>query len=284
MKKIAILGSTGYIGRSLAELFLKDDEFELFLFSRVKDESRNILPNGVFLDYRYDVILNSTGLGNPKSLRTGGIGVFEATESIDNLILKYLEKDTQAMVVHLSSGAVYNKIDVNNISNNDFYTIAKMNSEAKHRSLTNFNIIDLRIFSFFSHLVDTEIEFFMSDVVKSLKNKSVLETTRDDMIRDYVCPEDLYSLIKLVISKEKLNDFFDVYSKEPVSKFEVLDFFKNKYGLEYKIKDDESKNSPTGLKSEYFSKNKKTEVLGYAPKLTSLQGIEEEIRKMRIIS
>ena len=281
MKKIAILGATGYIGRSLAHRISLEKTWEVFLFSR----SSNIegIHNIIELKkYKYDVILNCTGIGNPQILRKSGVGIFKVTETMDSMLTDYLEKNPQTICIHMSSGAVYKKIDPESITPADFYSIAKINSEAKHRALSHLNIVDLRVFAFFSRFIDVGLEFFMSDVVKCIQSKKTLETGREDMVRDYVCPEDLLSLIKKIISKKKINDFFDVYSKAPASKFEILDFLKEKYGLKYKLKADFNKISPTGNKKNYCSTNKKASILGYIPKFSSISGIENEIKSMKL--
>ena len=81
----------------------------------------------------------------------------------------------------------------------------------------------------------------------------------------------------LIIKEKNINDVFDVYSAKPISKFEMLSYFKRKYGLKYKIKKDPKLNSPTGSKNCYYSENKKAEKIGYKPKFSSLKGMDSEI-------
>lgn len=305
MKKIAILGVTGYIGRSLlSEFFLHNSKDKLFLFSRTKSKIKKItdnLPTGCdfsshtfeeFDLYIYDIIINCTGIGDTLTLKENPSEIFKVTEEMDTLIIRYLIKNPATLCINLSSGAVYgdnfkvplkNEINsilhINNLSSSEYYAIAKINSEAKHRALSHLNIADLRVFAFFSSFVDTDVNFLMSEIIYCIKNKKVFETNEDNIIRDYITPKDLFSLIKSVMKKRKVNDFFDVYSKKPVSKFELLNFLKKKYVLQYRIK--EGSGTPISLlKKVYYSNNKKAESLGYIPEFTSIEGIECEIDKM----
>ncbi len=246
---------------------------------------------GDFFTHQYDVILNCVGIGKPSEFRKDAKSIFKVTEEFDNMILDYIEKSPDTLYVSLSSGAVYTHgmengvtpeskfiLDVHNILPKHMYGIAKMNSEAKHRAHEHLNIVDLRVFSFFSRFVDPDGGFLMSDIVRCIQSGTVLETSGEDMLRDYICTKDLYALIRACIEKKTLNEAFDAYSIKPVSKFELLDFFKEKYGLRYAIRTLHDSSSPTGAKNNYFSLNRKAESLGYLPVHTSLSGIDEEIQ------
>ncbi len=280
VKKVAILGAGGHIGKSLSERFAYDNNFETFLYSRRSDLERRIHSIDEFNSKTYDVVINCTGIGTPSVLKKDPSGIFRITEKVDDLILDNLVNNSKTLYINMSSGAVYKKIDPSNISTSDFYSIAKINSEAKHRAKSELSIVDLRLFAFFSKNIDLSAGFFMSDVARSLIEKTVLETSPADMIRDYTCPDDLFSIVKCVIEKNSMNDFFDVYSKSPVSKFELLDYLKNTRGLEYKIKGEFNDTNPTGKKDTYYSIDKKAEILGYQPRFSSLEGIENELKLM----
>ena len=299
MKKIAIIGATGYIGRSLLEEFIQE-EYTVYAFSRTDSGVKSLLRakncNGYLLDdfrsFEYDVVINCAGVGDPKVLKNDPSQIFHVTEDTDSLVIRYLIEHPKALYINLSSGAVYGDnfkqpIDlgtdsvfhVNLLSPNDYYAIAKINSEAKHRSMTTLNIVDLRVFAFFSRFVDTNGGFLMSEIVSCMKNKKVFETNANDIVRDYITQSDLFSLIKVVMQQEKINDFFDVYSQKEVSKFELLDFLKKKYNFEYRIKEVEV-NKIALAKNIYYSRNKKAEKLGYFPKSSSLVGIEKELSEL----
>lgn len=305
MKKIALLGVTGYIGRSLLQEFFDDKEkYQLFLFSRSKDKIKGLVKNNAkeyavtacsyneFNSFNYDVVINCTGIKSLSLLKRNPEEVFQVTEEIDNMVIGYLKKNPQALYVNISSGAVYGEnfdkaicgetkaiLNINHIDASDCYAIAKISSEAKHRALSNLNIVDLRIFSFYSSFSDVSPIFLMSEVVDCIKNKKVFKTNDENIIRDYITPIDLFSLVKKVIKKRKINDYFDVYSLKPVSKFALLEFLEKKYGLKYTIKKSNSKKNVSS-KKVYYSKNMKASVIGYKPRFTSISGIKFEIDKV----
>jgi nucleoside-diphosphate-sugar epimerase len=305
MKKIALLGATGYIGRSLApEFFAEKNKYELFLFSRSKDKLKKMFPRvddanvhacemQDFLVHAYDVIINCTGIGDTQELKARPEQIFRVTEEMDAMIMGYLEKKPSTLYINLSSGAVYGDnfkkpttmesvsvLHVNALPVSEYYAIAKINAEAKHRARPNLNIVDVRVFAFFSRFVDTASNFLMSDIVQSLQGETVLETTDENIVRDYICPKDLHALLQLIIKKRKINDCFDVYSLKPVKKFALLALVQKKYGLKYIIKERAAHSA--GLpKKAYYSNNRKAASLGYAPKFSSLSGIDAELRALK---
>ena len=305
MMKIAILGSTGHIGKNLTYYFGKEENYELFLFTRDDKSGTNIsveceLKNNFsirnyneFNDSKYDAVINCVGLSDPAKIESSQGKILETTETFDTMTLDYLERFPDCKLINFSSGIVYGgdfsspitetilineKFDIKNIKSE--YALAKINSEIRHRKLNHFNIIDLRLFSFFSRFMDLKSKFFMSDVVSAVKLGGVL-VHGTDFFRDYIHPQDLFSFIKKCASKESINDVFDLYSKMPIGSFELLDNLHNKFHnfthheseeLKYKIL-----TSSTGFKKYYFSQSKKAEELGYKPRYSSLDTISEEL-------
>ena len=305
---VAILGATGHIAKGLIYNYCKKKDCRLFLFSRsvervekfldtIENKEAKILVNHyeVFDNFQYDVIINCVGMYDLKRIEESGIELFRLTESFDNLVLDHITKYPGTIYINLSSGAVYGdvfnepanentiaRIDVNHMKIEDFYTLAKLHSEAKHRALSQLNIIDIRIFSYYSRFLDINSKFFLSEIIRCIFEKKDFVTNSKDIVRDYVHPLDLLSLIYLIeeyAQNNKINQALDVYSLKPVTKFEILDFFKIHYGLKVIINEDVNAGR-AGLKNEYYSLNKKAEMLGYIPRYTSLQGIEEETREL----
>lgn len=299
--KIAIIGATGYIGKSLSHLLLAENKSDLFFVVRSKekmsaflrdielgDESQ-IYTMGQLISLKCDAIINCAGIGDSSKLQERQGDIFKTTQEVDDIVIGYLKENPKTFYINLSSGAVY-KEGINNwteeslmanpepsLSPDNYYSIAKMRSEALHRKLKSFNIVDIRVFAFFSRFVNTASGFFMSELIKSVKNKTTFYTTSDDIVRDYITTVDLLSFIKLILQKDHVNDFFDIYSKKPVSKKELLESFVSTYAFEYEIKNDLIKNSPTGFKRDYYSSDKKAQViLGYSPRFSAIEGILRE--------
>lgn len=302
-KKIAILGATSHIAKGLIYGLHRTGDSTLHLFARSPDRIHEFLSSidcrknaavnsfDSFARSSYDVIINCVGIGDPGKLRGKEALIFGITEDYDNLILDYLESHPSAFYINFSSGAVYGTefkkpvdgstrfaVDVNNMTSSENYGIAKLNAEAKHRALTAYNIVDLRIFSYFSRFIDLQSKFLLTEILSCIGEKKIFETGPDNIIRDYVHREDLLRLIEACTSPKTLNHAFDVYSLKPVSKFEILDFFSRQYGLEYSIKDLPLGASPTGSKDHYYSICRKAEQTGYSPQFTSLDCIMLEAK------
>lgn len=295
---VAILGATSHIAKGLIFNFLKDDRYALSLFARntegvkkfilsIEDASiPEIMNIDAFPNGNYDIIINCVGVGTPKNANAAGRQILFITEQFDNLILNYLESHPKALYINFSSGAAYgsefaqpvtvgyrNCIDINNIRSSDYYGIAKVHSEAKHRAFGEFNIVDLRVFSYFSRFVDLSAGYLVTDMIKSVISKTEFVTNGNDIIRDYVVHSDLFSLVECCIKKETLNTSFDVYSKSPISKLKMIDIFEKQYGLICKITDKFHYVNATGDKSNYYSENMNAREIGYSPSLTSEEGL-----------
>lgn len=301
--RIAVLGATGHIAKNLVLYFSREKKYELFLFSRNKNKANKIIKyvnnKGTFsintyIDFNkldYDVIINCIGISDPNEIKKNGISILTIAEHYDNKFLNYLEKNPSTLYINFSSGAVYgntftnpvndstnSKLSINNLKHGDFYSVSKIYSEAKHRAFANLNIVDLRIFGFFSRFIDPNDGYFMSEVITCIKNNKELQSNNINFIRDFADPRDLYLLIKKIIQKRTINDAFDVYSKSPVSKFEILKTLSQRYGLKYAVKEKLSHVSPTGIKMNYYSNSRKASKIGYVPKYSSIDTIINEIK------
>jgi nucleoside-diphosphate-sugar epimerase len=195
----------------------------------------------------------------------------------------------------LSSGAVFGNdfenpissdriatYSVNEIRFSDYYGIAKMNSEAKHRSFSELEIVDLRIFGFFSRHISLNSGFFLSDMITCLLNGNIFETNSSNFYRDYVHPSDLFHLIINCVQKRPGNIAVDAYSLMKIGKFELLEHFSKNYGLKYNIREDLLLQSSTGSKSNYYSLDRSASKLGYLPAYDSLSCIIKEFEKIRL--
>jgi nucleoside-diphosphate-sugar epimerase len=298
-RNIAIFGSTGHIGKNLVSFLSNDSDFKLFLFSRdiTKFETiKKIFPDrslsfNSYEDFEkneYNTIINCVGISNHTDFTNRQSSILDMTEFYDNKIINYLKKFPMTLYINLSSGAVFgqefstpvndssfSRLDINGPNQGYLYSVSKIHSEAKHRSLPDLNIIDLRIFGFFSRFIDIDGGFFMSELIKAIKNNSEFITDEIDMMRDYVSPSDFCALIKNCI-QDRNNDVYDVYSKEPVSKFKILQEFSSKFDLKLTVKEKRDSGSPTGFKQNYYSLSRKAEKINYFPKFSSLETILNE--------
>lgn len=298
--KIAILGTTGYIGRALLHKLQQDSGVEVVGYSRDAEAASKTLAGfqitfsdirgyDDFLDREYDVVINATGVGSPRKFDENPRAVFLVTEKMDDLLLSYLHKHPECRAFNLSSGSVYGRsavrpiqsgtpatFEVSHLRPGDFYSLAKLYSEAKHRSVPERHIVDLRVFAFVSRFLDLEESFFIAEVAKCLKGGTVFKTKSEDMMRDYATAEDLWDIIEFLMTLPPQNAAFDVVSARPVGKFELLKLLSQKFGLQYETGQLES-SSPTGEKNAYYSESAALTDLGYVPERTALQNIEQEL-------
>jgi len=294
--KIGILGGSGHIGRNLIYYFSMNNKFELNLFSREPTRSKNILKEFKNINvYNYeklnscelDTIINCVGISNPNKLLDEKIDIKTITDKYDEQILSYLKKFSNSSYINMSSGAVYGENFVDNVNERTMitkkqeinpYAESKISIENKHRKLSGYSIIDLRIFNFFSRYVDLNASFFICQLVNAIKDKSKLITDGNNITRDFVHPSDFFNLVESCVRNNRINDVFDVYSKKPISKFDILDYFNEEFDLKFEIIDESMTISPTGVKNNYFSSSKKASKIGYSPEFTSLETIQDEIK------
>ncbi len=301
-RRIAILGATGHIAKSLTEGFLRGGRHRLLLFARSPQRAgafleRIGLPGAApclgFDDFPgcdCDAVINCVGIGDPGGLRDAGADIFKLTEAFDNLALDYVTLHPDARYINVSSGAAYGgefiepageatpaRFPANAIGPADGYGISKLNAEAKHRALPHLPIVDLRVFGFFSRHIPLSARFLMSEALSSIIAGRTLETGPDDIVRDYIHPADLLSLVEACLDTEPLNDVFDVRSLAPARKFDILRLLEERHGLRYILSEDAHFRSATGIKPNYFSTSSRASArLGFQPRFTSLECVGHE--------
>jgi hypothetical protein len=275
---IALLGVTGHVARNL-EAFFKEKN-KIYRFSR--EPIDDAMPaNSIYADkyfihpysdlqyYDFDVIINCVGFGNPADVEKAGIEILSVTNQYDDMCLQYLEYYPETKYVYISSGVASNPLDTKNL-----YQLSKVYTEAKHRAMPDFNIIDIRLYSFFTRYSNLNASFFMSQLVKAVRDKTEFVTDESIMWRDYINPYDLYNLVQTCLNQKKFNGYVETYSLSPIEKFEILEYFKDTYNVRIKYLEHHegfsSANDPC-----YYSKGKSS-IRGFKPKYDSLSTIIEE--------
>lgn len=301
--RIAIFGATSVIAKDLIEIFSTKTDYECTLFVRshiVMDDwifKFNINKNYNVQNYsefdlkcHYDVIINFVGVGDPAQAKVMGSSIFDVTYKYDMMILDYLQYNQTTKYIFLSSGAVYGgdfkdpvtketlaTVDVNNFKETDWYAIAKLYAEARHRAASKFSIVDIRIFNYFSHTQNIQSRFLITDIVRALMNNEVFITSQDNIVRDFITPPDFFRLIQAVINSTSVNIAIDAYTKSPIEKIQLLTRLSAKFGLQYELTKLNDVVNATGAKLNYFSLSRMSEKIDYEPQNTSLDGIINEI-------
>lgn len=304
MIRISILGCTGHIGRNLTARFCGVDGCELYLFSRNPDRARELcqhlrprgqvayVPYSDFSDYSYDAIINCVGIADPARIAGAGQELFRTGEHYDNLVLAYLDQH-DARYVNMSSGAAYGSdfsepasdarlayYHINPIQADEYYGLTKLYCEAKHRARLDRHIVDLRVFGFFSRYIDLQGRFLLSEAARCILNGETMIAEGADIVRDFAHPDDLFQLVTLCLEGGQRNEALDVYSRAPVTKFQLLDMLRDEFGLEYRIASDAKVTVATGMKSQYYSTMRRAANLGYQPRYSSLEAVRSEMRML----
>ena len=301
--RIAILGATSQIAQDLILSFSINKDYDFLLFGRNIEllekwiNSENLSEKYQVKEYsefsndqKYDMIINFVGIGDPAKAQKTGNDIFKITEQYDDMALEYVKQHKKTKYIFLSSGAVYGgdykdpvkkdtlaTININNLATTDWYAIAKLYAEARHRSLPDLSIVDIRVFNYFSHTQNINARFLITDIVRALKNGEVFKTSPDNVIRDFITPPDFYNLIQAIIDYKPLNTALDCYTKSPVEKFNLLSEIESKFGLNYEVDENLNVVNATGAKFNYYSENKIAKDIGYNPGSTSLESIIREI-------
>jgi nucleoside-diphosphate-sugar epimerase len=299
--KIAILGATSQIARDLIVSFSVDASQHLHLFARRPEEvTKWLVSNDLVLRYpvdefaefakhEFDAVINFVGVGNPAQAVAMGNSIFDVTLRFDEMVLDYLKTHPACRYLFLSSGAAYGSsfnepvtrdtmatVAINNLAQHEWYGVAKLHAECRHRAHPELAIIDIRVFNYFSRTQDIEARFLITDILRAIRDKTVLKTSSDYIVRDFLHPSDFYGLISALLAAPPANAAVDCYSCAPVDKPMLLAVMQEKFGLQYEMITTTAGVNATGSKPHYYSQNNRASEFVYQPTLTSLEGILQE--------
>lgn len=300
--KIAILGATSQIAKDLIVSFSAEQDKHLHLFARSPDVVKSwidyiglsgrykIEELSEFGKEKFDTVINFVGVGNPAVAVAMGSSIFDITLRFDELVLNYLQTHPACRYLFLSSGAAYGSnfnqpvtsdssaiIAINNLAPHEWYGVAKLYAECRHRAHPELSIIDIRVFNYFSRNQDISARFLMTDILRAIHDKTVLRTSSDYIVRDFLHPSDFYQLVSTLLSATATNISVDCYSKKPIDKPSLLVAMQENFGLQYEVFDTNVSVNATGSKPHYYSLNKRAADFGYRPALTSLEGVLQEM-------
>jgi nucleoside-diphosphate-sugar epimerase len=298
MNRVAILGASSQIAKDLILSFAREGSIEPLLYvrdtaaaQRWLDAHALDLPLASYADYGkapHDAVLNFVGVGDPQRAARMGGAIFGVTQEFDDLALRELQRHPQRRYIFLSSGAAYNSgfaqpagpdtqasVNLNALTPQDYYAVAKLHAECKHRALPELAITDLRVFNYFSRSQDLDARFFITDLLRAVRDDGVLRTGAGALVRDNLHPQDFHQLVSCVLRAPAGNRALDCYSAAPVDKATLLEAMARRFGLRYEVGAAAVVNA-TGAKPNYYSLNRQAAELGYHPTYSSLDGITAE--------
>ncbi len=303
MTRIAILGGTSQIARDLAQGLGAFSEHALSLYARRPDALRDWLKSlpaanltvGSFEEFEaaeeeFDAVINFVGSGNPAQVAQLGVSILDTTYEFDDLALQYLQRHPGCRYIFLSSGAVYGggfatpaddqtlaSFPINQLGAQDWYGMAKVYAETRHRALAELPIVDLRVFNYFSQSSDIEAGFLITDILRSIRAGQVLQTSRENIVRDYIGPKEFMQLILKVLMGQPQNVAIDCFTQAPVDKISMLERMQKDLGLRYALVEQRTGLVATGSKLNYYSKSRKAaDLFGYSPEASSLEVVLEQ--------
>lgn len=303
--RIAILGATSRIAKDLIRLFSLENSYELVLFARGPQEVsdwmsasgiKNCHPVCNFTSFKndqhLDALINFVGVGDPAAAQSMGSTILDVTHEFDALALNYVRKNPGTRYLFLSSGAVYGggfatpaddqthaSFPINQLGAEDWYGIAKVYAETRHRALPELPIVDLRVFNYFSQSSDIEARFLIADILRSIRDGQVLQTSHENIVRDYIGPKEFMQLILKVLIAPPQNVAIDCFTQAPIDKISMLERMQKDFDLRYALVEQPTGLLATGGKLNYYSKSRKaTDLFGYSPAATSLDVVLEQSR------
>lgn len=301
--RIGIFGATSQIAKDLIRSLAAHTEHELVLYARrplaviqwldsIRLTGRYAVCDfAVFGDHQsFDAIMNFVGVGNPGQVAAMGASIFDATLEYDAMVLRYVQLHPECRYIFLSSGAAYGSnfdapvdenikatIAINTLQPQDWYGVAKLHAECRHRALPHLPIVDIRVFNYFSRTQDLSARFLITDILRAIRDKTTLHTNPNSMWRDFLGPRDFYQLVACVLAAPPQNLALDCYTLAPIEKREILSLMQQHFGLSYHVSVEQSDfPAATGSKPHYYSLSRQAASFGYMPRCSSYDNLVEE--------
>jgi nucleoside-diphosphate-sugar epimerase len=299
---IAIVGCTSQIAQDFILNESRSHVNRLYLFGRDTGRMQAWLVQNALSDrhsvhtydefpaFSFDAILNFVGVGDPSRAAEMGASIFDITLQYDNMVLNALRLNPACRYIFLSSGAAYGSaflkpvdehstahIALNHFTPQEYYSVAKLHAECRHRAMPETPIVDLRVFNYFSRTQNIQARFLITDIVRAIVTDTELQTSADFMVRDFLHPTDFHQLITCILNSPPSNLALDCYSSKPISKQDLLNTMVSRFGLRFSMVEQPKLSvNATGTKPHYYSLNHKAAELGYAPKFSSLDTVLSE--------
>lgn len=234
MQKVLILGSTGMLGSQILEFFNDIDEFELFFTSR---EIGNKLPNHLYLDVikfndfsifkGFDYVINCIGTTKPH-IKVNTISSIYINAIFPRKVADFCDKN-KIKFIHITTDCVYsgNLGSYNEDSLHDcldLYGKSKSLGEPSNCMNIRTSIIGLEKLHFV-HLISWAI---------SQKGKSIngfVNHFWNGVTTKYLS----YIISKIILNDLFKKSLFHIFSKDQVSKFELLSLLNYKFNLDLTI-------------------------------------------------
>ena len=214
MEKILILGGTGFIGKSLKELFLKDQEqYEIFSPTR---KQLNII--------KYEECYSYLKKIKPDIIIHASVDINSVENSVGMLNNILSNKRFFGKLIFLGSGGEYNPRLYQPLMKEDFtknsypengYYLSKFICGREIEFSEIKDIFNLRIFGIYGPFELYQKRFISNNICRVLSGLPI--SLNRDMNFDYLYINDLFKIIKIFINNNGLNyKTYNVCSGKPI--------------------------------------------------------------------
>ena len=252
MKKILVTGGTGFIGKNIAESYLKD-KYELFVPKRAElDCSDDVSVRNYFDRHSFDVVIHSAA--KPGHRNAADLSSFLLTNSrmIFNL-LKY--GDRWGKFLNMGSGAIYDMRHYQPKMKESYFGAYIPADEHGYNKYIfgkylpfQEGVYDFRIFGVFGKYEDYAIRFISNAICKAIFDLPI--TLRQDRKFDYLFIDDLMPILEHFIEHSPIDRSFNITPDNSIGLLELAHIIKRVSG-----KDIEIKVGQEGLGVEYSGDN-----------------------------
>lgn len=239
MKKILIVGATGFIGRNLCVFFENKKEYEIVALKRsdldLYDEEavENYLKESF-----YDIIFYCV---NDSHVRNVEIGSKDMVYYNLRMVWNFEKcKKYYGKLFYLGSGAEYDKKhNIKNVSEKkigdhiptDEYGLYKYTVNKIIKFTDNW--YNLRLFGIFGMYEDWRVKYISGLCCKAIKGLPL--TIRQNTLFDYLWIEDFCRIVEILIEKDMIYHDINVVSGKAVSLIELAELVRKISGKELPI-------------------------------------------------
>ena len=252
MKKILVTGGTGFIGRNIAESYLKD-KYELFVPKRAElDCSDDESVRGYFSKHTFDVIIHSAAKPGHRNAADTTSLLLTNSRMMSNL-LKH--QDSWGKLLNMGSGAIYDMRHYEPKMKESHFGTHIPNDEHGYnkylfgRMLPHLHqVYDFRIFGIFGKYEDYAIRFISNNICKAIFDLPL--TLRQDRKFDYLYIDDLMPILEHFIEHNPTEKAFNITPDNSVGLLEIAEIIKRISGKPLEIQV-----STEGIGMEYSGDN-----------------------------
>lgn len=305
LKKILIIGGSGFFGKSLVNYFIKKrlkKKTQIIIFSR-KAEKFKLKNNNKNLSIKKI----KGNILNTKTLPEANLVIYCALlkkykddiKAIKNFCFLSKKFYHNSKILYVSSGAVYGVLPKNitrvkedYFSNNKIkfknykkkYLIAKKANETQIQNLGSqgLNVSIARCFTFVGEFLSPKSNFAIMDFINCiLRKKKIFLRAKHKVVRSYLYSDDLaFFLLKILNVASPQCPIFNCGSDNAVSLNYLSKFLSNKYNIELNItKFDNKKNIDLYVPNI----NKFRKKFKFYKKLNSYKAVIKSINKIKKI-